>query len=790
MATSEELTVDYKKIQSMSFGDRRALTRTSAGIQLISQLAPGQIASLFPSYYREKELEFQKSGGGEAGTVTPVPTGRGTGGGAGGGGRGEVSDRPAAKAKVTLSTETEKRLRDLGIVFDPEKKPTAPGTISGFGKNFDIAMARLIKNGSLGDLSDKKNRAAAALLFGIGAMETGNSWIDPENLSARRGGKDNKMEGIVQVYSKFHGPSGKTGGFKNDEAAYLSYVLEKFRGESQVFRGAGGKKFDQEVFLKSLDNAYKDKGKITNKDFKIAIEAGGFTGVDFQPLLDGGWARLSNEQANKLYEDMIQKQPMTEVTAEEQKKYEENVALAKQTNKEKSEKAYFAFLKEAESKGIKSEEASKLFTEYAKAIESGENSSEAAARIFPASITGIATETATAIGATGEMLSADKITEIYKDLGINLTGGAESRGYSSSLDRMNPAFLQSYRNAIKNLPPELAEKIQITSAFRDPNDPEIIQMYEDWKIKPDPKKPMSDPRTSQHGKGNAFDITFGNLSKKERDLVVGELQRAGFIAPVKTERWYDSHTHLQLDPNITEEQRLNLANDYIRDKQESITKLTTPSATTETAPAETTTPSANNIENISSQPAPSASGAETQSQQPAPSASGAETQSQSTATPKTPDANTSIPSLYGNVLNISEPYVARPSDGTGPTLTFAEDGKREKVTVEPNVANRRPGSPRIAASDVGQQEYQMASMTPYQSPEVETPTTNNKPVQQAERPTTTTPQVNNSNPTNMVQVDHPTLPQSIVRYYAENQSKEPFSITPIGTNNYYPYGYG
>ena len=138
-------------------------------------------------------------------------------------------------------------------------------------------------------------------------------------------------------------------------------------------------------------------------------------------------------------------------------------------------------------------------------------------------------------------------SQIYNNLGIKLTGGAARRGYLSSLQNMDPEILGRYRNAVKNLPEELRAKLKITSAFRDPNDPEIQRMYQQW-LAGSRKTPMAHPTRSKHGRGKALDIQLGHLSKEERQLVTQQFRNNGLAAPVGREGFNDNHTHLELDP--------------------------------------------------------------------------------------------------------------------------------------------------------------------------------------------------------------------------------------------------
>ena len=145
----------------------------------------------------------------------------------------------------------------------------------------------------------------------------------------------------------------------------------------------------------------------------------------------------------------------------------------------------------------------------------------------------------------------EKSRNVYTGLGINLTGGAERRGYSSSLNRMDPELLGRYHKSIQQLPEEIRSKLKITSAFRDPNSPEIQKMYQDWLNNPDPnKKPMANPAFSKHGRGEALDLVgTSTLSREERQLVERTFRTNGLSAPVSREGFGDSHAHVEKDYN-------------------------------------------------------------------------------------------------------------------------------------------------------------------------------------------------------------------------------------------------
>jgi GH24 family phage-related lysozyme (muramidase) len=154
--------------------------------------------------------------------------------------------------------------------------------------------------------------------------------------------------------------------------------------------------------------------------------------------------------------------------------------------------------------------------------------------------------TATPVRFTSEEEGLSR--DAYGSLGIRLAGGAARRGYISSLQGMDAELMGRYQNALNRLPEDVRNRLRINSAFRDPNDPEIQRMYQQWLAGPR-TTPMADPRFSKHGMGKAFDIQLNNLSREERDLVTREFRRSGLRAPVGGEGFSDRHTHVEVDPN-------------------------------------------------------------------------------------------------------------------------------------------------------------------------------------------------------------------------------------------------
>jgi hypothetical protein len=133
---------------------------------------------------------------------------------------------------------------------------------------------------------------------------------------------------------------------------------------------------------------------------------------------------------------------------------------------------------------------------------------------------------------------------------------------------MDPELMGRYQNALNRLPEEVRSKLKINSAFRDPNDPEIQRMYQEWLAGPR-TKPMADPRLSKHGRGKAFDTQLGNLNSEERELVSNAFRRSGLRAPVRSEGFGDSHTHIELDPNYQGEPAGPIFRDRLQKEVES-----------------------------------------------------------------------------------------------------------------------------------------------------------------------------------------------------------------------------
>jgi murein DD-endopeptidase MepM/ murein hydrolase activator NlpD len=62
----ENMTVDYKSMYRMVPSDRLKVAQSGAASDLISSLTPGQLANLFPKYYRDQLPDVGQSGGGSS----------------------------------------------------------------------------------------------------------------------------------------------------------------------------------------------------------------------------------------------------------------------------------------------------------------------------------------------------------------------------------------------------------------------------------------------------------------------------------------------------------------------------------------------------------------------------------------------------------------------------------------------------------------------------------------------------------------------------------------------------
>jgi tetrahydromethanopterin S-methyltransferase subunit G len=190
---------------------------------------------------------------------------------------------------------------------------------------------------------------------------------------------------------------------------------------------------------------------------------------------------------------------------------------------------------------------------------------------------------------SSEGLEETASQSIYSEMGIRLTGGAAQRGYASSLNNMNPELMGRYHNAIQSLPPEIRQKIQVSSAYRDPNDPAHRAEYERRQRTPG-SSPMADPRVSRHGAGevgNALDTVLGNLSNEERKIASDAFRRNGLRAPVSREGFNDSHTHLELDPAFEGEPAGQRFSQTVQDRRQRLAAERTASqSTVEGQPAE------------------------------------------------------------------------------------------------------------------------------------------------------------------------------------------------------------
>lgn len=79
----ENMTVDYKTMFRMVPSDRLQVARSGVANDLISSLTPGQLANLFPSYYRDQLPDIGQSGGGGSSFGGALSGGTSFGGGGG-----------------------------------------------------------------------------------------------------------------------------------------------------------------------------------------------------------------------------------------------------------------------------------------------------------------------------------------------------------------------------------------------------------------------------------------------------------------------------------------------------------------------------------------------------------------------------------------------------------------------------------------------------------------------------------------------------------------------------------
>lgn len=410
----------------------------------------------------------------------------------------------------------------------------------------------------------------------------------------------------------------------------------------------------------------------------------------------------------------------------------------------------------------------------------------------PDAVPGLPTPPGAPRGATGQGTSTNTnnsnesdLRSIYRGVGINLTGGATERGYSSSLDRMNPEMLGRYHRAMQELPPELRSKIQITSANRDPDDPRIQALYARW-LAGDRRTPMADPRRSNHGRGGALDVQLGHLSNEERRLVAQTMRRNGLTAPVRREGFHDRHTHLEIDRNYRGEpagpafqQRIQEEKDRLaaqREQRVGTTNVPTSNIATGTnvqttapEPTSNATPSSPSSmpalrteeKPVTQAPAQAQAQAPAQTQasaQPAPEAPAATTSNVKASEKES--ANTDIPVLAtgGQIQTNSDELRAYPidkhksqrenmlvTDGTNKPL-FAMNSEEElrynpdsgKATVNP--------SPRGLKTDPSSLQQRL------ESPVEQTPPTQTPNSEQGVRPTP------NQNQSPTININSPVMP--------------------------------
>jgi hypothetical protein len=101
----ENMTIDYKKMFRMVPSDRAALAQSGAISDLVSSLTPGQLANLFPRYYRDRLPDAGESVSSLSDVLSNPPKYVGGGGGGGGGG-GDGGSAPNTPPKLTVEEQT------------------------------------------------------------------------------------------------------------------------------------------------------------------------------------------------------------------------------------------------------------------------------------------------------------------------------------------------------------------------------------------------------------------------------------------------------------------------------------------------------------------------------------------------------------------------------------------------------------------------------------------------------------------------------------------------------------
>ena len=216
----ENMTIDYKKMLRMVPSDRATVAQSGVVSDLISSLTPGQLANLFPSYYRDRLPDIgQTSSSGlnsnlsnalSGGTSLGGSNGRGGSGGGGGGGGGPPPrpPRPAQELAVerileenNIERKTPANAQGLnkiipGISKDADLVSAINEQAQKFGVTpASIAMVLRVENRDLNPAISGGARNRFSGLFQIGADELKSIGFTPEQFRSLSAAEQTRVWG-------------------------------------------------------------------------------------------------------------------------------------------------------------------------------------------------------------------------------------------------------------------------------------------------------------------------------------------------------------------------------------------------------------------------------------------------------------------------------------------------------------------------------------------------------------------------------------------------------------------
>jgi hypothetical protein len=565
MKKFQNLTVDFTTLSSMSATDRLAVVRSaSRNSSILSDISPEQLASLFPSYYLKRLPDIGISGRRDADGNIKTPLSQRYAresdephGATPSWSRRQQQDTsrersdPSAKAQLSreqkevmdllrkgkididdprvafLGKLSDDDLRAAGITRREEDGKKYYGSESTVEKMSDEEIAKTVQQHEIGKITSK--------------YESGGRGVSV--ISSGRGDPGGVSYGAHQLASK----TGTMSAFLRSPEA--QQYAEQFRGlepGSSAFNAVYKRVASQEAesFAKAqqafIIRTHFDPVKEQAKRAGFNVDDPKVQETLYSMSVQHGRARSIVGSLG----DMAGRSPEDQVKAlfAARRQYVDGLGMSHLRNRYASEERDILGL-QARTGDLTPEQIIEQRKKLVEQEQSRRNDA-LAARLNPS---GSSAERVVRRDR-GRDLDEEVSASVHTEMGIQLTGGAARRGYSSSLNGMDPELLGRYHRAVQQLPSELRSKLKITSAFRDPNDPEIQAMYEAWKRNPDPnKKPMADPRRSKHGQGRALDIQLGHLSDEERRMVENSFRGSGLKAPVRSEGFRDSHTHIEPD---------------------------------------------------------------------------------------------------------------------------------------------------------------------------------------------------------------------------------------------------